>query len=617
MLVAAFAAGVALPVDPDLDATFGLEAYRPFGWTTFVPAAAALLAVLFVPALARGIEASLASAARPVPGVWRAPLAAVALTGVFVALTDTSLPGDGMGVLLQACQGDVSASSPLTSWLQIAAVRALPLDPRDALRFLSCAAGAAYVLLAMGVARMLFARPADRAATAVLLVTCGGAAVFFGSVEIYALPACGTLAFLALVVRRMDGTDTRPWPPLALGLLVTLHGSTLALLPVAAYATWRAPGARRDVRSVATAAAAFAAPVAAAVVLLFLTRWGGALPDPSAGDAGNVLGAQGQAPLLPVVPTSFTLTHRYAVLGAEHLAGIGNLLVLLAPVGALLALAGRGRGPRVTAAFLAVAGLAALALVWNVSYSLRRDWDLFATLGVALSLLGAVRFLGAELPGRAVRVVALALFAFMPLVFARAGDTVQRRRYVDEILNVYGWIAESDDLAPPAVRDRVLRHRERWEAEERRLDPRRVESRTRAAWRALERGDLDRAEVLADELLEREPDNAAGLHARGEVLYERGRLAEARELLERSLRVAREDLRPRTRRMLSRIARDEGNRAEAIRQLERGLREEVAWAEEGVALLRELAAARRAAGELPEAEWAERMAQRREREGLK
>ena len=90
--------------------------------------------------------------------------------------------------------------------------------------------------------------------------------------------------------------------------------------------------------------------------------------------------------------------------GGGHLAGVLNVALLACPVGVLLAVAGRRRGPRVTLVALAAACLLAVALLWNVTYGLRRDWDLFATLGVPLALLGALRFLGGEaVPGRAAR----------------------------------------------------------------------------------------------------------------------------------------------------------------------------------------------------------------------
>ena len=101
VLIVVYALGVALPANPDFDATFGIEAYRPFGWPVLLPAAAALLAVLLLPRFADEIEYAGAQVASWLPPPLRTPALALVLTALFVVLTDTSQSGDGLGVLHQ------------------------------------------------------------------------------------------------------------------------------------------------------------------------------------------------------------------------------------------------------------------------------------------------------------------------------------------------------------------------------------------------------------------------------------------------------------------------------------------------------------------------------------
>ena len=616
LVIAAAAVGLAAPVNPDFDGTFGLEAYRAHGWLAFGVAAALLLAVLTIGRVATGAERTLSVAVGRVPQRARTPLFVTAFGALCVVLTDTSLSGDGAAVLYQTCLGEVEASSPLGRMLAIAGVRWLPIAPYDVLRLMSCVAGAAYAVVAVWAGRVCFGDSADRAATTVLLVAGGSAAVFFGGIELYALPVLGTLVFLVLSLRQAKGVDARPWPALALGVLATVHGSTLVLIPVLGCAVAWSAGGRPRPRVWLSSAVALAAPILVMGAVLLFGLWGGALPAVGSAAIGSVLGAQGQSPILPLLPSPYDVNLRYAILSPEHLVGVANVLWLTCPVGLLLALAGRRRGPSVTLVALAVVCITGLLLVWNVSYTLRRDWDLFATIGVPLALLGALRCLGdGPVPGRATRVTALCLFAFVPLVLGNAGDRAQRQRYAAGVAEAYQQLP--DATGEPGLRARIADDRARWEAAAARLDVGGVVAKGETAWAAVLRGDLVSAESLAEEALAVEPRDRLALLVRGEVLFARGDLGAARAAFEASLLTGREDLRPRARRFLAHIALSEKRRDEAVRQMQRGLREELSWPSEALALLDLLASVHRDAGRFALAEAMDRMAARRRETGLK
>jgi tetratricopeptide (TPR) repeat protein len=616
-LVALYALGIAAPRDPDFDATFGLEAYRALGWGALVGASVVLLAVLVSDRIAAGIEEGGAAVVARIPSKLRVPLLLAVLLTLFLTLTDTSLSGDGLGIVYYTAVGVVYPSNPLNSVIHRDVTSVLGVDPREAIRLVSCVAGVGFAALAVRTAAACFEAPAARVTTTVLLMTAGAAALFFGSLELYAPVTAILLAFLFAGLRWLDGRSGGPWPPLALGLLVTLHGSALVLLPALALLIRQRRDEIRVTRTSLLWAAAFLAPIAAVAASLYWGIWGGEVPPAGPERYGNFLGAQGQAPLLPLTKTPFNVTHRYALLDAEHLVGVANLLFLSGPVGLAFALVGRkrdGRGPFLA---LVAALLLAFPLVWNVSYAHRRDWDLFATMGVPIALLGALRFLGGpEVRGRAARVTALCLFTFVPLVLSHSGDVRQKRGYAVALAEHYGWLAH-DDRPSASMSARLERGAERWRERTTRLDPTGFLERASAAIATAGTDDTRKAEAELRALLREEPGHPALLSALADVLHRTGRDEEARATLETLLAAASESERLRTRILLARMDAAAGRRDAAIRQLERGLREEVNSPQMAVAALQFLAELQREERRFTVAEALERLAAVRKTTGAK
>lgn len=519
--------GATWPRNPDFDATTVLEAWRALGTGALVVATAALLAVLASDGAAEALGRAAAALVRGVPPRARMPLVVAAATAAFATFTDVSLSGDALDIVRRTTTNGPPAADPLTALVHRGVRVALGIDAWEAVRWTSIAAGAVFSGLAVAAARDAFPDGARRAATLALLLGAGPVALFFGSVETYAPVIAATLAFLVLALRRLDGRG--PWwgPPLALGTAVALHG-VATFLGAAAWILVLHESAVLDhrFRRVAAFVAVVAAPVAAAAASSHVL--GVAATGPGFGT--------GELPFLPWTLDPSNLTYRYAILDAEHLVAALSVLLVCGPAAWALLAAGPAalRGRRDVALLLtALVPLAVLPFVWNVSYTLRRDWDLFSVAGVPLALLAARSGLTDRAARRdAVRVVALTAFAEVPFALSHhVGEREQRLHTaaVRHVLRTTGagaatvaaWSARLAALDPKGTLPLV----ERAMADGPGRRPRETEAALRRALDAV-------------------PDDPFALRLLGEVLAAAGRADEAEAALRRALLHPRENLRP-------------------------------------------------------------------------
>jgi Flp pilus assembly protein TadD len=264
--------------------------------------------------------------------------------------------------------------------------------------------------------------------------------------------------------------------------------------------------------------------------------------------------------VLPLVRAASNLDHRYALLDAEHLVGVLNLLLLASPAGlALLLVGGRPRSGRaLTWLVSAAAPLVLFPVVWNVSFSLRDDWGLFASMGIPLALLGGVVFLRASVsPGVALKVAAISLFGFTAFALANAGGPMERYLYAGRAARAFG---DAGDVAGA----------ERWDVERDREDPGGVRRTVAAADALARKGKSAEAEAHYRRALEQFPRNSWILASLGHVLWTQGCTDEAREVLEQAVRVHPENLDARM--ALVTMDLEEGREDAAVRALERGAR---------------------------------------------
>jgi tetratricopeptide (TPR) repeat protein len=584
ILAAAYVGGSLLRPDPDFDVTFGIESWRGTGPVAAAAAALVVAIVVFVPRVADETAAAAARATSAVPRRARLPLLCAVAAVLFASFPDVTLSGDAMDAVRRTAIRSTQPSNAATCWLHFAAADLFGADLVTTVRGVTVAAGVAGVALAVLTARSLYDDAPRRVAATVLLATTGSTALSFGSVEVYVPVAVAILAYLLAGVRALRGTGSRHLPPLVLGVAFALHGSAGLLLPSLAWLAWHGtPGGdgrgRRASLRVVAAGLLFLVPVAATFLGLWLGSWHGALPAPGPERWGSFLGAMDAGPLLVLDRGPADVGRCYVLLEWEHTLAVLMTLFAAAPAAwALLAasaLAPRRGGaeapPDRRSAGFAIAALVpwiAYACVWNVSYPLRHDWDMFTPAG-AIAAFAAAIFVLRECRDRAaaVRVTALCLYAFVPFVASHAGDLAERRSFAQvAATTIERWPdVRGDDLRRAYVRA--------WDDETRRLD-------VSGAAARIDEGDVEaRANRLAEaaakygEAVAAEPDNVVARLCRGRTFLRLGRRDEARSDLTAALSTPSFVLRVLARHDLARIALEDGDAREAVRQLERSLHE--------------------------------------------
>ncbi len=564
--------GALAPRDPDFDTTTVLEAWRgpgivPLGITT------AVMAVLFA---SRPVADRLADVAgslfrRADPSL-AAALAAITLMWTH---TDTSLSGDALDIVQRTARGHIAYDHPLSGLLFALVHRWTGADAYDAVRITSQSTGTLYAVAVVAYAARTFPARRQRFAATVLLLTAGCVALFAGSVEVYAVPALAMLLFLVAALRRFreDEAARGPFllPAAAFGTFAACHGIALFTGVAVLLLLLRERRLGASAARLAAWCGTAVLPLAASLVALHLSGLG--LREPAGGDAGR---------FLAFAKSAASPQHRYAFADAEHLVGVLATLFVAGPAAwALVSSEGRaasrarpesrGETRLLVAALLP---LLVLPFVWNLAYTLRRDWDLFSLAGIPLALLAAHTVVAAGLSRADVlRVAALACFAFVPFQRMQAGDAAQRR---DHAVAVRWTLA-----ATGATSDVIAR----WDARIRDLDPAEITARLDRAITAAGAGRTDEAETLAHGVLADEPENVHALTVVGEILAARvasapdaaagsADAAEAERLLRHAISHPRENLRPRPRLALAKLLLSQGRKDEARAQLDRLVRED-------------------------------------------
>jgi len=420
--------GTFLPCPADPDLLFGLDRYRELGAASFLVAASVLLALLLLPGLAERV-AGLFAGLKAVPPAVGAALTVAGSGALYWLLPNYSLSGDAGTVLMFATVGMVHPSNALASWLFSGTAEMLALDTVTAIRLVSTLSGMVYAAAAVGLGRECFGPGARRVGLTAVLLTTGTVALFFGTIEVYAPLVAAVAVFLLFGIRHLHGKGRGVAPAITLGIAFVLHGSAGLLLPALLVLAGRGRLLPLPIRRGLLFGLLFLLPVVATLAGLWFGTWEGVPPPPGPDLTGTFLGTGDEGPLLPLVRTPHEPTRRYAILDAEHWAGVANILLLVVPAGLALLAIGRRRFREPVPAFVGVAALflALFPVFWNVSYDLRRDWDLFSMVGVPVALLGGLAFLSARGGGAdVVRITALGIFCLAP--FALGNHVLYRHR---------------------------------------------------------------------------------------------------------------------------------------------------------------------------------------------
>ena len=313
-----------------------------------------------------------------------------------------------------------------------------------AVAVLSTLAGGLFWLALLRLVRSRPLGPGGAVALWGLLGTTGAVALFCGHVENYSLLTAGTLWTLVLLLEASIDSERPLWPAAAaFGLTFATHLSA-AWLAAALPAAWLARhggivGLRQpERRRVALREALRAAGVALLPFALVVAGMALAGLDPAGFSPATFGGGDGRM----FVPLSRpeTAYERFTMFSAAHLRFYANELLLVAPVGLLLALLGplgrRSDGRRTDVGtpvlVVAAAGTLAYAFVFNPDMIVAsqlgglNEWDLFAFLAVPVTLLGVWWLRTAIDPGEerdalVLSATAASLLHVLPWILLNAG----------------------------------------------------------------------------------------------------------------------------------------------------------------------------------------------------
>lgn len=220
-----------------------------------------------------------------------------------------------------------------------------------------------------------------------LVATGGFMQLFFGYIESYTIIPTGIVAYLWLGVHFLKGRSTLFWPIVCLSLTNAFHPSTIVLWPSAFVLIRERPR---------TEWFKFAAiPVAVALSVVALMEHGKHGIDALLGV--DFPGGADRRWFVPLRHPGTEWEH-YTMFSWGHLLDIVNEQLLVAPFGLLLAiLLGKEAFRKVKGEerkilfflILASAFYLLFTWTWNPDYGGRKDWDLFACVGIPLNVLAA------------------------------------------------------------------------------------------------------------------------------------------------------------------------------------------------------------------------------------
>jgi len=384
----------------------GGKPFHPF-WTLVLVACVALL----MPAIERGYERKFTRADETWPwSMWPAWLRAVGaiavialLGGGFFALSSDENYGDAERVVHFVSRGAWFHKRAPLSMASFQLAHQFLDDPRACVQLVSSLAGGLAVLAVANFAGLLApGRRALQVALSLAILTTGTVVLFFGHVEHYALPASLAMTFIYLGTKSILRDESMVPAAIAASLAAAVHLSMLTIMPALTYLCWvRCIRGRTWSAAISRTAVIAAITLIPAALLYFGMQEVGYL---RAGERG--FGGGDGRMFVPL--TKLTGRAHYLFLRPDHLLAIANEQLLTAPmalfsccvlgIGLWIKVAGNGeRGApfssasdtRLARIFVALvaSGFFALTVIWNPDLGALRDWNLFASAGILLSML--------------------------------------------------------------------------------------------------------------------------------------------------------------------------------------------------------------------------------------
>jgi tetratricopeptide (TPR) repeat protein len=303
----------------------------------------------------------------------------------------TPLLGDGYLRAGELKLGSLlSITEPLDFYLHLFFFKLLGLDGYSTFAVLSCVAGALYVFFILLLCDLWGRGGKEKLFVFLIMTTLGAIQLFFGYIESYSFMFVLLTGYALLSLRYLQGLSGFVWPCLFLFLASGFHLSALSLLPSLVYlGLVRLP--EHDRSRMAGGRLANAVLLVCLVSVmglgLYILR-----TYSSEGTFGSFL-----------IHPFGSGEGLYSFFSIAHLLDFINHQLLVSPIGLILCLGVlvwfRRRGSLGGAAlkFLALvtACLFAFALLVDPKLGYARDWDLFASAGLGISLLGVYLLMSA------------------------------------------------------------------------------------------------------------------------------------------------------------------------------------------------------------------------------
>ncbi len=504
---------------------------------------------------------------------WRYVLLAVGTAAFFYIMRlPNSFLGDGYTLLGNFSTANEyvhkwtePASSALVRGLQAALGGFSHQTALLSFQYLSVLSGAAVVVTVVALVRRLVVHPANQCVAAVALLFSGGTLLYFGYVEFYPLLWAALILYVYWAVRALRGGRLIELLAALFFYLiaVAIHLQALWLVGTALWlaAARLLPGlSGRRLRMILVVAAALGAIAVSAGYFWLLER----------DDSLALI-------FLPLL-TGRSSSPEYAALSPKHLLDIVNLVFLLFPGLAAIAVGRAVCRARASATKLSVffapgtfGGAAFLALVDPV-LGMARDWDLlsFTVVPPMLWLLVSFDRHGMHLSGRVVLLLAVVAVSNGTLYAAVYSSSQAAEDRQLALLRYYGG---KDYAGWKIFRDYLAQEGQATEAKAVSEEIMRVLPRHRRlaeGWACLFRNDLQTAAAIAGNLVLEDPDHAEFLQLQGDVAAGRGDTALARRALHRALRI-KPDFPP-VLRSLAQLSMREGDFTSAVDMLRRARR---------------------------------------------
>ncbi len=252
---------------------------------------------------------------------------------------------------------------------------------------ISVLSGILFIQLLVNVAEELGRNRSEKLFLWTLTATGGFIQLFFGYIESYTIIPTGILAYLWLGIRSIKGQASIFWPILCLSLTNAFHPSTIVLWPSALLLVKGRPW-KNWLKFLAI-------PITVALGVVALMESGKHGIDALLGV--DFPGGADRHWFVPLRHAGTEWEH-YTMFSLGHLIDIMNEQLLVAPFGLILAVFLWREGFRKTGEedkniliFLTLASAFYLLFTWtwNPDYGGRKDWDLFACVGIPLNLLAA------------------------------------------------------------------------------------------------------------------------------------------------------------------------------------------------------------------------------------